>query len=131
MKQLTRILYGLAVALGLALALLGVTSCALESQVPPATAGPIDSLIRTQATMNGRKIKFQGPVTFQIGGQANTASTTDIGKAKAPTATAPHAVATDASKKTGTPWWVFAVLVLVGGVGGFLLARRLPRWLPI
>jgi hypothetical protein len=132
MTPLTRFLYGLAVALCLALALLGVTSCALESQVPPATAGPIDSLVRTPAILNGRKIKFKGPVTFQVGGQGNTASTTTIGKAKAPTATAPQAVATDASRKAaGTPWWVFAVLVVVGGVGGFLLARRLPKWLPI
>jgi hypothetical protein len=131
MTPLTRFLYGLAVALCLALAVASVTSCALESQVPPATAGSIDSLIRTRATMTGRKIKFNGPVTFQVGGKGNTASTTDIGKAKAPTATAPHAVATDVSKKAGTPWWVFTVLVVVGGIGGFFLARRLPSWLPI
>jgi hypothetical protein len=130
MTPFTRFLYGLAVAFCLALALYGVTSCAMESQVPPAAAGPIDSTFRA-AGLRTHKVKFKGPVTIQIGGTGNTASTTAIGKSKAPAATAPHAVATDASKKAGTRWWIFAVLAVVGGVGGFFLARRLPSWLPI
>jgi hypothetical protein len=136
MKALTRFGYGLVLALGLALLLLA-SGCALERDVPLATAGPIDSLVRVTPGLSTGKVKFNGPVTFQIGGTGNTATSTDIAKAKAPVAAAPHATATatETTSKTGPPLVVYVLLgvgsLLAGAVGGFLLARRLPAWLPL
>lgn len=120
MQRIPRSIY----ALGLALVLLA-SSCTLERAVPPATAGPLDSLVRAQTGLSTGKIKITGPVTFQIGGAGNTATSTAIAKAKAPVATAPHAAATDASTKAGTPWQVLAGLAALGFVGGFVVRGKL------
>ena len=102
-----------------------LSSCATEYEVPDAVAGPIDSTFRA-AGLPARKIKFTAPVTIQLGGTNNTASATTVGKAKAPVAAAPAAVATDASQKAGgTPWWVFALVLAVGLGCGTWLASRL------
>jgi hypothetical protein len=102
--------------LSLAYAALLLSSCATAYEVPAAVAGPIDSTFRAQG-LSPRKIKFTGPVTLQVGGTGNTATTTAIAKAKAPVATAPAAVATDASKKTsGLPWWKISALGLAAGL---------------
>ncbi|MGI4865449.1 MAG: hypothetical protein ACRYFZ_16115 [Janthinobacterium lividum] len=104
--------------------LLTVASCATSQDVPAPTAGPLDSAIRAKTGLTTGKIKFNGPVTFQIGGTNNTASATSVAKAKAPVAAAPHAAATDASTRAGTPWYVFAALVLIGaGVGAWLRGK--------
>jgi hypothetical protein len=115
---MTRRLLMLALGGGL---LLG--SCATEYEVPAAVAGPIDSTFRATG-LSPRKVKFTGPVTLQIGGTNNTATATAIAKAKAPVAAAPHAVATETTTKAGTPWYVYAALV-VGGIGlGLWLAHK-------
>lgn len=98
-------------------------SCTLERELPPPTAGPLDSTLRAAGLTTG-KVKFSGPVTLQIGGINNTASATTVAKAKAPIAAAPAAVATDASKKGGTPWQVFAVLGVLCLAGGIWLGSK-------
>jgi hypothetical protein len=99
--------------------------------MPAAAAGPLDSLVRAQVGLSTRKVKFTGPVTLQIGGTGNVA--TSISKAKGPVASAPHASAT--ATKAGPPLWVYGLIgglaLVLGAVGGFSLARRLPRWLPV
>lgn len=117
-------------ALLLASACALLTSCASSYEVPAALAGPIDSTVRAAGLSTG-KIKFQGPVTFQVGGTNNTASTTAVGKAKGPTATAPHAVATDASTKASGPaWWVFALVGVAAIAAWEWLSKTLPLgWL--
>lgn len=111
------------------------SSCALERDVPPATAGPVDSLVRARVGLSTGKVKFTGPVTFQIGGTGNTSTSTAIAKAKGPVASAPHATATESTTKSGPPAWVYVLIgglsLAAGAVGGFLLARRLPSWLPV
>lgn len=103
---------------GLACAL---SCCATEHDVPAAVAGPLDSAFRG-ASLPAGKIKFSGPVTLQIGGANNTATTTAIAKSKAPVASAPHATATATTTKAGPPWWVYA-----GGAALLLLAGWLLR----
>ena len=100
-----------------------VAGCATVRELPPPTAGPLDSTLRT-AGLSPRKVKFTGPVTLQVGGTNNTASATTVAKAKAPVAAAPAAVATDASKKGGTPWQVFAVLGVLCLAGGIWLGSK-------
>lgn len=102
-----------------------LSSCALERDVPPAAAGPIDSLVRAKVGLSTGKIKFNGPVTFQLGGSGNTA--TAFTKAKGPVAAAPGATATS---KAGVPWWVYAGLATLGLVGGFVLRGKLKIPLP-
>jgi hypothetical protein len=111
------------------------SSCATESEVPAATAGPLDSAFRASG-LSPRKIKIKGPVTIQLGGTNNTASATSITKPRGPVATAggqaqdftksgQHggALATGpgasagATTHTGVPTWA----LLVGGLLTFLL----------
>lgn len=111
----------------LAIACLLLTGCALERDVLPASAGPIDSLVRAKVGLSTGKVKFAGPVTFQIGGAGNMA--TAIDKAKAPVASAPAAVAT-ATTKASSAWWVYAGLVTLGLVAGFVGRGKLKIPLP-
>lgn len=105
----------------LLVASLTLASCALERDVPPATAGPLDSLVRAKVGLSTRKVKFAGPVTFQIGGTGNTA--TSLAKPKGPVASAPGATAT--ATKAGPPWYVFAGLAALVFAGGFVLRGKL------
>jgi redox-regulated HSP33 family molecular chaperone len=94
-----------------------LSGCALERDMPAATAGALDSTLRIAELSTG-KVKFNGLVTLQIGGAGNVATTTAIAKAKAPVASAPHATATESTTKAGPPWWVYAgggALLLVAG----------------
>jgi hypothetical protein len=106
----------------LALGLL--SSCALERDVSPAAAGPLDSLVRARVGVSTGKVKFAGPVTFQVGGTGNTASSTAVAKAKAPVAAAPDSTATAIAPKGGTPWWVYAGLATLGVAAGFVLRGK-------
>ncbi len=108
------------------LAILGcslLSSCALERAVPAVTAGPLDSTLRA-AGLTTRKVKFTGPVTLQVGGTNNTATTTAIAKAKAPVASAPHATATEATTKASAPWPVYAGGAALALLAGWLLRSR-------
>lgn len=102
-----------------------LSGCALERHVPIATAGPLDSTLRAAGLTTG-KVKFTGPVTLQIGGSGNTATTTAIAKAKAPVASAPHAIATEATTKAGPPWWAYAGGFLLSLLAGWLLRGKWP-----
>jgi len=102
-----------------------VAGCALERDLPPPTAGPLDSTLRAAGLTTG-KVKFTGPVTLQIGGTGNTATTTAIAKAKAPVASAPHATATEATTKASAPWWLYAGGAALALLVGWLLRGRWP-----
>ena len=97
-----------------------LSGCALERDVPAATAGPLDSTLRAAGLTTG-KVKFNGPVTLQIGGSGNMATTTTIAKAKAPVASAPHATATETTTKARPPWWVYAGGAALALLAGWLL----------
>lgn len=90
-------------------------SCATE-RVPLAIDAKVDSTLVAAglSPLSVRKVKFTGPVTFQVGGSHNTA--TAIEKTKAPAATAPHASTT--TKEAGTPFYVFGIIALVAAAGG-------------
>lgn len=108
-----------------------LAGCATSADVPTVLSQPVDSAVQEQAAavaaqqvvtqLSTGKVKFKGAVTIQLGGTGNTANATNAPRAKAPVAAGPHATATDASKKGGTPWQVFAALGLVCvGVGVWL-----------
>jgi hypothetical protein len=99
--------------------------CALERDLPAITAGPLDSTLRAAGLTTG-KVKFNGPVTLQIGGTGNVATTTALAKAKAPVATAPHATASAPAAPAGPPWYVYAGLVLLGATLYAGLCRLFP-----
>lgn len=100
-----------------------VAGCVAERDLPPPTAGPLDSTLRA-AGLTPRKVKFTGPVTLQVGGTNNTATTTAIAKAKAPVASAPHATATEATTQGGVPWWLYAGGAALALLAGWLLRSR-------
>lgn len=116
--------------------LLLVASCTTERFLAPATAGPLDSSARA-AGLSSRKVKFTGPVTFQVvSGTGNTTTAAALTKPAGPTATgasqaqdftkagqhggalatAPGASA-GATTRTGVPTWQ----LVVGGVVLLLL----------
>ena len=108
-----------AIALLWLLLQLCLSSCAVLPRDEPFT--PADSLLSRQLSpgqLSTGRIKFKGPVTLQIGGSGNTGSATDATRAKAPVAAAPHAVASQTKTSAGTPWWVFAGLVVIGMILG-------------
>jgi len=115
---------------------LALTSCALEYDVPAATAGPLDSTARA-AGLSAGKMKFKGPVTIQlVSGTGNTTTAAALTKPAGPVATgagqaqdntkagqhggavatAPGATA-GATTRTGIPTW----LLVVGGLLGLVL----------
>lgn len=101
-------------------------SCATE-RVPLAIDAQVDSTLVAAGLLplSVRKVKFTGPVTFQVGGTGNVA--TAIAKTKDPAATAPHAVAT---AKGGLPWYVYAGLAAVMASLGFYLRDKVKIALP-
>jgi hypothetical protein len=96
------------------------SSCATEQRIPAAVDARVDSALTAAGVPPLRKVKFTGPVTFQIGGTGNVATT--LTKAKAPVASAPHATAS--ATKTGPPWWVYAGIGALALAGGFMLRGR-------
>jgi hypothetical protein len=108
-----------------------LASCALEYDVPAATSGPLDSAARA-AGLRAGKVKFNGPVTFQVvSGTGNTTTAAALTKPAGPVATgasqaqdytksgqhggalatAPNASA-GATTRTGIPTWQ----LVAGGV---------------
>ncbi|MGI4760593.1 MAG: hypothetical protein ACRYF0_07805 [Janthinobacterium lividum] len=98
-------------------------SCATQQRIPAALDARLDSALTTSGVPPLRKLKFTGPVTFQIGGTGNVA--TAIAKTKAPVASAPHATASAVKTWAGPPWYVYLVGGLLLALGGFLLRGRL------
>jgi hypothetical protein len=115
-------LYGLLVVASL------LSSCATEQRIPAAFDAKLDSALTAAGVPPLRKVKFTGPVTFQVG-TGNVA--TAITKANGPVAAAPHATATEAKTSAGLPWQVYAGAALVLVLGGFLLRSRLKLPLPL
>jgi len=101
-------------------------SCATEERIPAALDARVDSALTAAGVPPLRKLKFTGPVTFQIGGTGNNA--TVIGKARAPVASAPHAAAS--ATQAGPPWWVYLGIGALALAGGFVLRGRLKIPLP-
>ena len=118
-----------------------LSSCALEYDVPPATAGPLDSAARA-AGLSAGKMKFKGPVTIQlVSGTGNTTTAATLTKPTGPVATGAGqahdntkagqhggAVATSpgatagATTRTGIPTWQLVV-------GGLFALFLLIAWL--
>lgn len=124
MKSLLLRLAGLLLAIGLLL----LTSCAHGDELASALSQPLDSAVRHQFA--SRKLKFTGPVTIQVGGTGNTATTTDASRAKAPVAAGPHATASETKTAAGLPWWLYLVAGLLLVAGGFWLRGKLRIPLP-
>jgi hypothetical protein len=127
--------------------LLLLAGCALEYAVPPATAGPIDSALRASSGLSTGRVKFKGPVTIQLGGSNNQATT--VAKASAPVATGGQAQdftkagqngganatapgsSAGATTRTGIPTWqmvaggVLLLLLLLAGLAYTFRARLL------
>lgn len=98
-----------------------LNACALEYDVPPATAGPLDSAARA-AGLSAGKVKFNGPVTFQVvNGTGNTTTAAALTKPEGALATGPGATA-GTTTRTGIPTWQIAV-------GGAVLLLLLTLWL--
>ena len=95
-------------------------SCATEERIPAAFDAKVDSALTAAGVPPLRKVKFTGPVTFQVG-TGNVA--TAITKAGAPVAAAPHATA--AATKTSVPWQVYAGGALLLALSGFVLRGKL------
>jgi hypothetical protein len=133
MNRFISFLYGLVLALALASLL---SCCATTSDLPAPTAGPIDSSLRA-AGLNAGKIKITGPVTFQVGGKNNTATSvatnnTKAGQRQGTAATGAGAKAQATNKNAGTPWWLWALFGVGCIVAWEALSRRLvpTKWLP-
>lgn len=103
-----------------------LSSCATEQRIPAALDAKVDSALTAAGVPPLRKVKFTGPVTFQVGGTGNVATTTDASRAKAPVAAAPHATASEAKTSTGPPWQVYVGSALLLVVAGFVLRSKLP-----
>jgi hypothetical protein len=128
------LLVGIAWLLIIGLAV-SVAGCATE-RVALATDSKVDSALVAAGVppLSVRKLKFNGPVTFQVG-QGNTSSTVGTDK----TGQHSQAVSTGAGspiqaneKKGGLPIWVF-LLVGVGSIIGwdYLTHQFNPlKWLP-
>lgn len=121
--------------------LLLLASCALEYDVPVASAGPLDSAARA-AGLSAGKVKFNGPVTLQVvSGTNNTTTAAALTKPAGPVATgaaqaqdytkagqhggalatSPGATA-GATTRTGIPTWQLAL-------GGVVILLLLIIWL--
>jgi len=98
-----------------------LSSCATEQRIPAAFDTKLDSALTAAGVPPLRKVKFTGPVTFQVG-TGNVA--TAITRANAPVAAAPHATA--AKVETSVPWPVYAGGALLLGLGGVMLRGKLP-----
>jgi hypothetical protein len=101
-------------------------SCATQQRIPAAFDAKVDSALTAAGVPPLRKVKFTGPVTFQVGGTNNVATTTDASKAKAPVAAAPHATAAETKTSAGPPWGVYLGGGLLLALGGFLLRGKSP-----
>jgi hypothetical protein len=103
-----------------------LSSCATEQRIPAAVDARVDSALTAAGVPPLRKVKFTGPVTFQIGGSGNVA--TSIAKARGQVASAPHATAS--ATHTGPPWWVYVGLGALALLTGFVVRGRLKISLP-
>lgn len=122
-----------------------VCSCATERDwltAPPPRSASMQARVDSAARANGiiaKKITFMGPVTFtaQIGQNLTSTSTatatnnTKAGQRGGAAATAPGATATATTKK-GPPWWVYALIAVLGAVGWEWLRTYLSplKWWP-
>ena len=104
-----------------------LSSCATQQRIPAAFDAKLDSALTAAGVPPLRKVKFTGPVTFQVGGTGNVATT--LTKAQAPVASAPHAKA-EARTSAGPPWYVYLGAGLLLALGGFVLRGRLKIPLP-
>jgi hypothetical protein len=113
----------LLIATSCVLALL--SSCNREAYEGTQLSPEADSAIKADWP-SARKVKFMGPVNITLQhGNNNVATPTATGKVKADAAaTGPGSTASATS--AGTPWYVFAGLVLIGAALGFWGRARWP-----
>lgn len=109
----------------LLLSLLLLASCNREAYVGTQMSPEADSAIRADWP-SARKVKFTGPVNITLQrGNNNVATPTATGKVKAD-AVATGTGSTASATSAGTPWYVFAGILLGGTVLGFWARGRLP-----
>ncbi|RFP63479.1 hypothetical protein D0N36_19255 [Hymenobacter lapidiphilus] len=70
--------------------------------------------------------KAKAPVQTGTGNDAT--DNTKAGQRGGAAATAPNSSATNSTKKGGTPWWVFALVLGLGGVGGWWVRGKASVW---
>jgi hypothetical protein len=112
----------------LVMASLLLTGCATEQRIPAAFDAKLDSALTAAGVPPLRKVKFTGPVTFQVGGTGNVATT--LTKPRGQVASAPHATAAEAKTSAGPPWYVYLAGAVLLAVGGFVLRGRLKLSIP-
>jgi cobalamin biosynthesis Mg chelatase CobN len=101
-----------------------LASCALEHDVPAATSGPLDSVARA-AGLSAGKVKFNGPVTFQVvSGTGNTTTAAALTKPTGPVATGAGQAQdfTKAGQQGG------AVATAAGATAGAATRTGIPTW---
>ena len=99
-----------------------LSSCTREAWQATSLSPVADSILRADLP-SVRKVKFTAPVTITLQqGNHNVATPTATGKVKA------DAVATgmgSTATSQATPWWVFGLCVVGGGLLGAWLRGRL------
>ncbi len=104
--------------------LLLLAGCALEYELPPAVADPLDSTARA-AGLRAGKVKFNGPVTFQVvSGTGNTTTAATTTKPAGPVATG----ASQAQDFTKAGQQGGAVATAPGATAGATTRTGLPTW---
>lgn len=101
-----------------------LSSCALQYDLPVASAGPLDSAARA-AGLNAGKMKFKGPVTIQlVSGTGNTTTAAALTKPAGPVATGAGQAQdfTKAGQQGG------AVATAPGATAGATTRTGIPTW---
>lgn len=107
--------------------LLVATSCETERYVPAAADAKVDSTLRAAGIgpLQAGKIKIAGNVIINTGpGAVQVADNRKAGQRQGSAATGPDSQAATTSKNAGTPWYVFAGVLVVGLAGGAWLRGR-------
>ena len=108
--------------------LLVVSSCETERYVPAAVDAKVDSALRAAGIgpLQAGKIKIAGNVIINTGpGAVQVADNRKAGQKQGSAATGPASQAATTSKNAGTPWYIFAGLLVVGLATGAWLRYRL------
>jgi hypothetical protein len=107
-----------------------LASCESERYVPAAIDAKVDSTLRAAGIgpLQAGKIKIAGNVIINTGpGNVNANDNRKAGQRQGSAATAPNSQASTTAKNAGTPWYVFAGVLVVGLAAGAWLRGRLKR----
>jgi len=102
-------------------------SCETERYVPAAADAKVDSTLRAAGIgpLQAGKIKIAGNVIINTGpGTVSANDNRKSGQRQGSAATGAGSQATTTSKNAGTPWYVFAGVLVAGLAGGIWLRGR-------